>query len=177
LRNLFQDGKRAEITILQYLNSVQMIYHLVTGKNVLPSTLDWMKDTSVILKKLNAKYPNPGTYKNKLTPLMVVAHESGWETTYKKYFKSLLQKKVVQMKMADEQKATEKEAANWISMDELKSKAEELNRHIRRNIMPNMENNGASLSRGEIKCVFQHLLLAMNIHEPPKQRDLSGLPL
>lgn len=177
LRKLFQDGKRAEITISQYLNSLRLIHQLVTDEHVLPSTLNWMKDTPTILEKLNAKYPNPGTFKNKLTPLMVVAHEKGWENTYKTYFESFQTKKVAQMKKADEQKATEKEAANWITMDELKSKAEELNRHIRRNIVPNIKTNGAGLSREEVKCVFQHLLLVMNIHEPPKRRDLSGLPL
>lgn len=44
--------------------------------------------------------------------------------------------------------------------------------------MPNHKNNGvSSLSRDEVKVVFWHLLLASNIHEPPKRRDLSGLPL
>jgi hypothetical protein len=178
LRSLFQDGKRAEVTIVQYVNSLRFIHQLVTGKKVLPPTLDWIKSVDITLEKLSEKYANSGTFCNKLTPLMVVAHSKGWKDVHKRYFEIFSRKKSAQMKDAEQQKATAREAANWISMDELKSKAEELNRQIRRSIMPTHKNcGGSNLSRDEIKVVFQHLLLAFNILEPPKRRDLSTLPL
>lgn len=178
LRSLFQDGKRAEVTIVQYVNSLRIIHQLVTGKNVLPPTLDWIKSVDITLEKLSEKYANSGTFCNKLTPLMVVAHLKGWKDIHTRYFEIFSERKSAQMKDAEQQKATAREAANWISMDELKSKAEELNRQIRRSIMPNQKNcGGSNLSRDEVKIVFQHLLLSFNIHEPPKRRDLSGLPL
>jgi hypothetical protein len=97
--------------------------------------------------------------------------------TYKQYYLRFVLAKNAQMCKAGSQRATEREEANWIEMREIKEKMEELGRRIRRQILPEFRASGRPLRRDEVKVVFQHLVLAANVLEPPKRRDWGNLPI
>jgi hypothetical protein len=175
---LMEGDRRAESTCDQYLKSLNVIYRLLGANDILPDDLDWIKDDADrIIDVIQRQYLNKGSLCNKLTPLMALSRQNGWLETHKKYYVCFLLAKAEQMKAAGSQQATPKEKANWITMQEIKEKMEELGRRIRRQILPELRAIGRRLNREEVKVVFQHLLLAANVLEPPKRRDWCDLPL
>jgi hypothetical protein len=63
-------------------------------------------------------------------------------------------------------------------MQEVKDKMEELERRIRRQLLPEFRASKKPLVRDEVKVVLQpYLVLAANVLEPPKRRDWCNLPI
>jgi hypothetical protein len=108
---------------------------------------------------------------------MTLSKQQGWMESYNRYYRSFLIAKTAQISQARSQKATQKEETNWIDMGEIKQKMEELGRRIRRQILPEFRTSRRPLGQDDVKCVFQHLMLAANVLEPPKRRDWGNLPI
>ncbi|GAQ87644.1 hypothetical protein KFL_003670050 [Klebsormidium nitens] len=175
---LLEGEGRAESTCAQYVKSLNAVHRLLGSGDSLPDDLEWIKDSvDRVIEVIQKHYPSKGSLCNKLTPLMALSRQNGWQETHRKYYVCFLLAKAEQMRNAGSQKATKKELDNWITMQEIKDKMEELGRRIRRQILPEFRGSGRRLNREEVKVVFQHLLLAANVLEPPKRRDWSDLPL
>jgi hypothetical protein len=177
--NLLNDGPaRASTTCDQYLKTLNIIYRLLNKGTLLPANIDWIRDDADrIILLFEKEYVNKGSLCNKLTPLMTLTKQNGWKETYLKYYERFAAAKKAQLGAAGSQKATAAEEANWIEMQEIKGKMEELGRRIRRQILPEFRASRKPLARDEVKIVYQHLALAANVLEPPKRRDWSDLPI
>jgi hypothetical protein len=174
--NLLNDGiARASTTCTQYMASLVFMYKLLNRGTVVPPNVEWIRDDiDRLIPLLEKKYTNRGTLCNKYTPLMTLAKQQGWMESYNRYYRSFLIAKTTQISQAGSQKATEKEETNWIDMGEIKHKMEELGRRIRRQILPEFRASRRPLAQDEVKCVFQHLVLAANVL---KRRDWGNLPI
>jgi hypothetical protein len=177
--NLLNDGiARASTTCEQYLKSLIVMYKLLNMGTVMPPNVEWIRDDAdLLISLLEKNYSNKGSLCNKYTPLMTLSKQQGWMETYKQYYLRFVLAKNAQLCKAGSQKATESEETNWIKMREIKEKMEELGRRIRRQILPEFRASGRPLMRDEVKVVFQHLVLAANVLEPPKRRDWGNLPI
>jgi hypothetical protein len=177
--NLLNDGiARASTTCIQYMASLTVMYKLLNRGTVMPPNVEWIRDDiDRLIPLLENKYTNKGTLCNKYTPLMTLSKQQGWMESYNRYYRSFLIAKTAQISQAGSQKATEKEEANWLDMREIKDKMEELGRRIRRQILPEFRASRRPLGQDEVKCVFQHLVLAANVLKPPKRRDWGNLPI
>jgi hypothetical protein len=176
--NLLNDGiARASTTCEQYMKSLIVMYKLLNRGTVMPPNVEWIRDDiDRLISLLEARYPNKGSLCNKYTPLMTLSRQQGWMEVYKQYYLRFVLAKNVQLCKAGSQKSTENEEVNWIDMGEIKQKMEELGRRIRQ-ILPEFRASGTALVRDEVKIVFQHLVLAANVLEPPKRRDWCNLPI
>jgi hypothetical protein len=177
--NLLNDGiARASTTCTQYMASLTVMYKLLNRGTVMPPNIEWIRDDiDCLIPLLEAKYSNKGTLCNKYTPLMTLSKHRGWMESYNRYYHSFLIAKTAQISQAGSQKVTKKKETNWIDMQKVKDKVEELGRRIRRQIFPEFRASRRSLAQDEVKCVFQHLVLAANVLEPPKRRDWCSLPI
>jgi hypothetical protein len=177
--NLLNDGiARASTTCIQYMASLTVMYKLLNRGTVMPPSVEWIRnEIDRLIPLLEKKNTNKGTLCNKYTPLMTLSKQQGWMEAYNRYYRSFLIAKTAQISQAGSQKATEKEKVNWINMREIKDKMEELGRRIRRQILPKFCASRRPLGQDEVKCVFQHLMLAANVLEPPKRRDWGNLPI
>ena len=184
--SVLEDGShRAESTCSQYINSLRIVYGLITNNETaeLPADIDWIRDAGTIVNAIRERQSNaakaawsPGSLCNKLTPLMAISKSRKWDEAYDQFFAAFLLAKNKQSNQTLCQTPTQREQQNWISMAEIKAKMEELGRKIRRQIVHTYQ-LGRPLERDDIKTVFQHLVLAANTLEPPKRRDFSNLPL
>jgi hypothetical protein len=177
LRSAFEDGTQKDLTIQQYINHVMRLFQGFKRQRDFTS-FDWIKDADGIIKYFQEAYPTKLSMQaTGINPLLVIARKAFpddkqlYDAYYQRYSDI---RKLMEDAKPPLQQLTEREAANWMSLQQIVDRRVELQRHVNRKIL---NKKPKDLPDEDKIVLFRHLILCLYSYQPVIRNDYSDCPI